>query len=67
MIFIKNGLVIDPANGIEKQASVWIEDGKIVKVTEEDSEEFLQKAAKESHVIDAAGCIVAPGLVDPGK
>ena len=30
MIFIKNGLVIDPANGIEKQASVWIEDGKIV-------------------------------------
>ena len=64
MIFIKNGLVIDPANGIEKQASVWIEDGKIVKVTEEDSEEFLQKAAKECHVIDAAGCIVAPGLVD---
>ncbi|MDD6484312.1 MAG: dihydroorotase [Clostridiales bacterium] len=56
-ILIKNGRVIDPANGIDNAADLLIEDGKIAAV----GGEFDASGAE---VIDASGKIVAPGLVD---
>jgi len=56
-ILIKNGLVIDPANKLEKQVDLLIENGKISKI----GTGIKKKAKKE---IDARGKIVAPGFVD---
>jgi len=57
-IEIKNGHVIDPANGIDKPADVYVADGRIVAVGKSPN----GFAAEGS--IDAGGCIVCPGLVD---
>ena len=56
-ILIKGGLVVDPANKIEKISDILVEDGKIAKVAE-------NIEADGAEVIDAKGKIVAPGLVD---
>lgn len=50
---IKNGRVIDPANGVDEMRDVFVVDGKIASV-----------AAKNAEVIDATGKIVTPGLID---
>ena len=55
-LLIKNGRVIDPANGIDKKCDVLIVDGMISQVGRVD------KPAEK--VIDAAGKLVAPGLID---
>lgn len=57
MILIKNGHVVDPKSGTDELLDVLVEDRKIVS---------FGKYAEEGmeSVIDAAGCIVAPGLVD---
>lgn len=54
---IKGGRVIDPANAIDKIADVLVEDGKIAAVGEN-----LQ--ADGAQVVEAAGKIVSPGLID---
>lgn len=73
MLIIKNGMVTDPASGFEGVADVWVEDGTIKKVikrengTETSSEaESLADGAEAANaqVIDAAGMVVAPGLMD---
>jgi dihydroorotase len=48
---IRNGRVIDPANGVDEIRDVCIEDGKIV-------------ATADGEVIDATNQIVVPGLID---
>ena len=53
---IKNGWVIDPANGIDKECDVLIADGKIAEVGR------IEKSAQT--IIDAAGKLVVPGLID---
>lgn len=63
MILIENGMVVDPANGVKKQASVLIKDGKIAKIIE-NREELDALEADSCDRINASGCIVAPGLVD---
>jgi dihydroorotase len=55
-LLIKNGRVLDPANGIDKKCDVLIVDGKISQVGR------VNKAAEK--VIDAAGKLVVPGLID---
>lgn len=58
MILIKNGLVIDPEHLTETTADVLLDGDKISGIgTYEDNGTYDQ-------VIDAAGCVVAPGLVD---
>ena len=57
-ILIQNGRVIDPASGRDERADVAIAAGRILQIGRV-SPEF-----QPSRVIDAAGCIVAPGLVD---
>ena len=55
-ILIKNGRVIDPANGRDQMCDVLISDGKIAQVGHIDK--------KADTVIDAAGKLVTPGLID---
>lgn len=78
MLLIKNGRVMNPATGMDEVTDVWVKDGRIVgfgdaakKATDSarsgaapadrsDGEE----GREPEQVIDASGCIVAPGLVD---
>lgn len=72
MLLIKNGTVVDPSNNMEQMADVLINDGKIVQIAEKITEKAARQQLQERHsgwdadceVIDASGCIVAPGLVD---
>lgn len=54
---IKNGIVTDPKNKLEKKADVLVSDG-IIKAVGEDLSD------SDAEIIDAEGMIVAPGLVD---
>lgn len=57
---IKNGRVIDPANGVDEKSDVVLSGGSGGKV------EKIGKVSKpDGRVIDASGCIVCPGLIDP--
>ncbi|MGM9937682.1 MAG: dihydroorotase [Candidatus Ornithomonoglobus sp.] len=58
-ILIKNGHVIDPANGIDEVTNIFIDNGVISEVGVNPDLEGI-----EMEIIDAAGKIVAPGLVD---
>ena len=62
-LLIKNGRVIDPANGIDKKCDVLIVDEKIAEVGEK-TEDRRQKTEEERRIIDAAGKLVTPGLID---
>jgi len=55
-ILIRGGRVIDPARKINAAADVFIDDGKIAEVP--------QTLPPDTKIIEAAGCIVAPGLID---
>jgi dihydroorotase len=54
---IKNGRVIDPANGIDDTLDILVSDGRIDKIGKN-----LEAASQE--VINAKGKIVAPGFID---
>lgn len=58
MILIKNGRLVNPATNTDEVMDVAIENGKILKVGKGIEENGFGK------VIDAAGKIVAPGLID---
>ena len=55
MLLIKNGLVIDPSQNLCEEKDILVQDGRIA---------WEIPADTKCDVIDAAGCIVAPGLVD---
>lgn len=55
---INNGRLIDPANGIDRIANIYITDGKIASVDRAPS------GFKADRSIDASGKLVIPGLVD---
>ena len=57
-ILISNGRVIDPASGTDKVADVAIAAGRIVAIGQ------APAGFSPNRTIDAAACIVAPGLVD---
>jgi len=56
ILLIKNGHVIDPANGIDETVDLWIKKGTIAAVGSYDG--------SPDETIDAAGKIVCPGLID---
>jgi dihydroorotase len=58
MLLIKNGHVTDPASQTDEKMDLFIKDGKIASLAE------LPQDRRSLAVIDAAGYIVAPGLVD---
>jgi dihydroorotase len=51
---ITNGRIIDPSNGRDEIADLWIADGKI----------SAPLPGNETETIDASGLVVAPGLID---
>lgn len=57
-IHIRNGRLIDPANGIDQPADVFVVAGKIAAIGAAPAGFHANKT------IDAANCIVCPGLVD---
>ena len=57
-ILIKNGRVMDPASGLDAVCDVAIAAGRIVSLKDTPSD-FLP-----NRILDAQGCIVAPGLID---
>jgi len=59
-LLIKNGRVIDTANNIDKKCDVLIVDGKIAEVGSIGPQ--VEKGVQK--VIDAAGKLVTPGLID---
>ncbi|HEY2966818.1 MAG TPA: dihydroorotase [Casimicrobiaceae bacterium] len=57
-IEIRNGRVIDPKHGIDRKASLYIAAGKVAAVGESPA------GWHASRVLDAAGLVVCPGLID---
>jgi dihydroorotase len=57
-ILIKNGRVIDPASGFDEVCDIALAAGRVVSIKN------IASSFSASKVIDAAGCVVAPGLVD---
>ena len=57
-ILIQNGRVLDPASGLDKVCHLALAAGRIVGVDRQPAD------FTPNRVIDAAGCLVLPGLVD---
>jgi dihydroorotase len=55
-LVIRNGRVMNPANGLDSLRDIGIRDGRIVALSRE--------ALSGAEVIDAAGLVVAPGFID---
>lgn len=58
MILIKDGRIVDPKRGIDDVLDIIIEDGKIKKIGK------YQRGDEYETIIEAKGCVVAPGLID---
>ena len=56
-LIIKNGIVIDPSQNLNKKLDIFIKDGVFVAP---DPNDLLNS----NKVIDAQGCYVTPGLID---
>lgn len=63
-MMIKNGFMIDPASGREELASILVKEGKIAGIFGDGTQEEKMALEQETEIIDASGCVVAPGLVD---
>ena len=59
-ILIQNGRVIDPKNGVDRSTSLYVADGKVAGLGE------APAGFVADQTIDAAGCVVCPGLIDLG-
>ena len=57
-IQIQNGRIVDPANHIDRQADLFIVDGRIAAVDK------APAGFEADGIVDARGCVVCPGLVD---
>jgi dihydroorotase len=70
-IIIKGGYIVDPSQGIDGIGDILIEEGKIKsikiskgrKIKDKDSENLIH-GSHDTHIIDATGLFVLPGLVD---
>jgi len=60
-LFISGGTVIDPEKKNRFLADIWVKDGAICAVSVPGS----MKIPARARVIDASGCFVCPGFIDP--
>jgi dihydroorotase len=58
MVRITNGRVVDPANGRDEIADLWIANGIIADPSS------ISGQQSETEIIDATGLVVTPGLID---
>lgn len=65
-VLIRGGRVIDPSQGLDRHLDIRIKDGKIAELGTNLSLQQHADADAEvpSRVVDAHGCVVAPGLLD---
>ena len=56
-LLLQNGRVLDPSQGLDRQADVLIRGGRIAAIGP-------NLAAPEAARLDASGCVVAPGFID---
>jgi dihydroorotase len=61
---IVNGRVIDPRSGLDATADVTVVDGRIKAITPSATRRQATTSG-EARIIDAAGKLVVPGLIDP--
>ena len=60
MTIIRGGRVIDPANGVDALRDVFVRDGRIIAVDGKPPD----GESGSVEIINAAGLVVAPGLID---
>jgi dihydroorotase len=58
-VLIRGGRVIDPVSGLDKERDIAVAGGKIVEIGKK-----LSRLPAD-RVIEAGGCLVTPGLIDP--
>ncbi len=68
-VIIQRGRVIDPSQGIDQIADVYIAEGKIREIRPSRDAGRVQRGGPHAeegglHIIDASGQIVCPGLID---
>ncbi len=59
-LVISNGRIVDPATGRDEAGAVLAADGRIVEI----AAGAAPGAPDGAEIIDARGCVVAPGLID---
>lgn len=59
-IEIKNGRIIDPKNGVDRNISLFIAAGKVAGLGQ------APAGFTAEQTLDATGCVVCPGLIDLG-
>ena len=57
-IAIRNGRLVDPAQGLDRRADLYVDDGVVAGVGD------VPREWRADRVVDATGCIVCPGFVD---
>jgi len=62
MLLISKGRVIDPLQGVDAYLNILIEGGSIIDLFPDGSEQGRRAAG--ARIIDAAGCVLVPGLID---
>jgi dihydroorotase len=59
-VLILNGRLVDPASGVDAERDVLLQDGRVAAVEMPGA----LKGVKVRETVDAAGLVVAPGLID---
>jgi dihydroorotase len=59
-VLILGGRVVDPASGLDAERDVLLRDGRVAAVELPGA----LRGVEAAETVDAAGCVVAPGLVD---
>jgi dihydroorotase len=57
-IAIRNGRIVDPAQGLDRRGDLYVDDGVVAGVGD------VPREWRADRVVDATGCIVCPGFVD---
>lgn len=60
-LLIENGILIDPSQNLNRRGRLLLRDGLVAAIDPSDGD-----IPHDCDVIDAVGCLVAPGLVDLG-
>jgi len=55
-LLVRGGRVLDPSSGVEHDADVLIEEGRVTRIA--------RGIAEADQAIDARGCLVLPGFID---
>jgi dihydroorotase len=63
-ILILNGRLVDPASGVDGERDLLLRNGRVAAVEVQGGLKAFKAKETGSQIIDAAGMIVAPGLVD---